>query len=118
MKPPRWACCKSASLAANHLSGDWNPLTAFQHLAAFSIVAGWVRHWRVEHYIAPIPNLTTPQKPAATAQKIRCSPSSIIFSGLPNYVAELNGAYSLSCLQLHMEPESGRSSRDIVGKGT
>lgn len=29
---------------AGHSSGDWNPLTAFQHLAAFSIVAGWVRH--------------------------------------------------------------------------
>jgi hypothetical protein len=60
---------------ANHLSGDWNPVTAFQHLAAFSIVAGWVRHWRVERYVAPLPKLATPpappQTPAATGQKIQ-----------------------------------------------
>jgi hypothetical protein len=60
---------------ANHLSGDWNPVTAFQHLAAFSIVAAWVRNWRIESYIAPIPNLTRPavlpQKSATTSQKIQ-----------------------------------------------
>ena len=31
---------------AQHLTGDWNPHTAFQHLAAFSIVAQWVQDWR------------------------------------------------------------------------
>lgn len=60
---------------ANHLSGDWNPVTAFQHLAAFSIIAGWVRTWRIESYIPPIPNLTTravlPQTPATTAPMIK-----------------------------------------------
>jgi hypothetical protein len=32
---------------AQHLTGDWNPRTAFQHLAAFSIVAQWVQDWQV-----------------------------------------------------------------------
>lgn len=32
---------------ANHLSGDWNPMTAFHHLAALSLVAGWVDTWQV-----------------------------------------------------------------------
>jgi len=58
---------------ANHLSGDWNPVTAFQHLTAFSIIAGWVRGWRVEHYVAPIPArtkpLVLPHKLGANAQK-------------------------------------------------
>jgi hypothetical protein len=60
---------------ANHLSGDWNPVTAFQHLAAFSLIAGWVRNWRVEPYVAPISSLAmplaSPQKPASTACKIQ-----------------------------------------------
>jgi Protein of unknown function (Hypoth_ymh) len=54
---------------ANHLSGDCNPVTAFQHLAAFSIVAGWVRNWRIESYVPPIPTLTPAlmqQNPTAT----------------------------------------------------
>jgi len=55
---------------ANHLPGDWNPVTAFQYLAAFSIVADWVRRWRVEQYVAPIPSQTTAlptaQSPATT----------------------------------------------------
>jgi Protein of unknown function (Hypoth_ymh) len=52
-------CYAALRNPANHLSGDWNPVTAFQHLAAFSIVASWARDWRVEHYVAPIPDLTT-----------------------------------------------------------
>jgi hypothetical protein len=52
-------CYAALRNPANHLSGDWNPVTAFQHLAAFSTVAGWVRDWRVDYYVPPIPNLTT-----------------------------------------------------------
>lgn len=51
-------CYAALRNPANHLSGDWNPVTAFQHLAAFSIVAGWVRIWRVDYYVAPMPELT------------------------------------------------------------
>jgi hypothetical protein len=52
-------CYPALRNPANHLSGDWNPVTAFQHLAAFSTVTGWVRNWRVNYYVAPIPDLTT-----------------------------------------------------------
>ena len=52
-------CYAALRNPANHLSGDWNPITAFQHLAAFSIVANWSRCWRVESYVAPIPDLTS-----------------------------------------------------------
>ena len=38
---------------ANHLTGDWNPVTAFHYLAAFSIVVEWVKHWDVV-YAAPV----------------------------------------------------------------
>jgi hypothetical protein len=32
---------------AAHGKGDWNPVTAFEWLAALSIVARWGRHWKV-----------------------------------------------------------------------
>lgn len=52
-------CYAALRNPANHLSGDWNPFTAFQHLTAFSVVAGWVRDWRIDYYVAPIPDLNT-----------------------------------------------------------
>jgi hypothetical protein len=51
-------CYAALRNPANHLSGDWNPITAFQHLAAFSTLASWVRNWRIEIYFAPPPDLT------------------------------------------------------------
>jgi hypothetical protein len=41
---------------AVHLTGDWNPVTAAEHLAALSIVARWVRHWEVVRYVPPSPD--------------------------------------------------------------
>jgi hypothetical protein len=41
------------------IADNWNPFTAFQHLAAFSVVAGWVRDWRIDYYVAPTPDLNT-----------------------------------------------------------
>jgi uncharacterized protein (TIGR02391 family) len=38
-------CYAALRNPAQHLTGDWNPHTAFQHLAAFSIVAEWVQNW-------------------------------------------------------------------------
>jgi hypothetical protein len=32
---------------AQHLTGDWNPITAFHYLAAFSTIAAWVDTWDV-----------------------------------------------------------------------
>jgi hypothetical protein len=42
---------------AAHLTGDWNPVTAAEYLAALSIVARWVRHWDVVRYVPPPPDL-------------------------------------------------------------
>jgi uncharacterized protein (TIGR02391 family) len=42
-------CYAALRNPAQHLTGDWNPHTAFQHLAAFSIVAHWVQDWQVVH---------------------------------------------------------------------
>jgi hypothetical protein len=33
---------------AAHGIGDWNPVTAFESLAALSMLARWVRHWDIE----------------------------------------------------------------------
>jgi hypothetical protein len=40
-------CYTACRNPAQHLTGDWNPHTAFQYLAAFSIVAQWVQNWRL-----------------------------------------------------------------------
>jgi hypothetical protein len=43
---------------AHHLTGDWNPVTAFHHLAALSQVAHWFREWNVVRYVPPPPDLS------------------------------------------------------------
>jgi hypothetical protein len=42
---------------AHHLTGDWNPHLAFHHLVALSQVAYWFRHWNVDRYYPPPPDL-------------------------------------------------------------
>lgn len=42
---------------AHHLTGDWNPSTAFHHLVALSQVAHWFRDWDVVRYVPPLPDL-------------------------------------------------------------
>jgi hypothetical protein len=39
------ACFMTMRNPAHHQKGDWNPLTAFHHLASLSQVAWWVRNW-------------------------------------------------------------------------
>jgi hypothetical protein len=41
---------------AHHLTGDWNPVTAFHHLTALSQIAHWFREWNIERYIPPPPD--------------------------------------------------------------
>jgi hypothetical protein len=41
---------------AVHMTGDWNPVTAAEHLTALSVVARWVRHWNVVIHIPPPPD--------------------------------------------------------------
>jgi len=41
---------------AHHLSGDWNPMTAFHHLVALSQVAHYFRDWKVVAYSPPPPD--------------------------------------------------------------
>ena len=41
---------------ASHLTGDWNPVTAFHHLAALSQVAHYFRDWDVVRYVPPPPD--------------------------------------------------------------
>jgi hypothetical protein len=43
---------------AHHLTGDWNPVLAFHHLAALSQVAHWFRHWNVVRYVRPQPDFS------------------------------------------------------------
>jgi hypothetical protein len=39
---------------AHHLNGDWNPVTAFEHLAALSIIARQIESWNLDWYIPPV----------------------------------------------------------------
>jgi uncharacterized protein (TIGR02391 family) len=41
---------------AHHVTGDWNPALAFQHLAALSQVAYWFRNWDIARYVPPLPD--------------------------------------------------------------
>lgn len=41
---------------AHHVTGDWNPVLAFHHLAALSQVAYWFRNWNIARYIPPPPD--------------------------------------------------------------
>jgi Protein of unknown function (Hypoth_ymh) len=41
---------------AHHMSGDWNPVDAFHHLAALSQVAHYFRYWNVDRYVPPPPD--------------------------------------------------------------
>jgi hypothetical protein len=43
---------------ARHMTGDWNPITAFHHLTALSQVADWFRHWDVVRHVPPPPDYT------------------------------------------------------------
>jgi hypothetical protein len=43
---------------AHHLTGDWNPVLAFHHLAALSQIAYWFRYWDVVRYEPPLPDLS------------------------------------------------------------
>ena len=38
---------------AHHVTGDWNPVLAFHHLAALSQVAHYFRDWKVVTYLPP-----------------------------------------------------------------
>jgi hypothetical protein len=44
------------------MTGDWNPVVAFEHLAALSTVARWVSEWDLVEYIPPLD--LTPIDPA------------------------------------------------------
>jgi hypothetical protein len=45
---------------AHHLTGDWNPLTAFHYLVALSQVAHYFRDWKVVTYSPPLPEISKP----------------------------------------------------------
>jgi hypothetical protein len=49
-------CFQAIRNPAAHMTGDWNPVTAFEHLAVLSVVARWVRHWNVVVYTPPVPD--------------------------------------------------------------
>lgn len=42
---------------SHHVAGDWNPVTAFHHLTAFSQIAHWFRYWDIVSYLPPLPDL-------------------------------------------------------------
>jgi hypothetical protein len=47
-------CFQAIRNPAHHMTGDWNPVTAFEHLAALSTVARWVCEWDVAYYYPPV----------------------------------------------------------------
>ena len=47
-------CFQAIRNPAHHMTGDWNPLTAFEHLAALSTVARWVSEWDIDYYYPPL----------------------------------------------------------------
>jgi hypothetical protein len=49
-------CFQAIRNPATHMTGDWNPVTAAEHLAVLSVVARWVRHWDVVEYVPPPPD--------------------------------------------------------------
>ena len=48
---------------AHHMTGDWNPTTAFHHLAILSQVAHYFHHWNVVKYTPPAPDLSALSNP-------------------------------------------------------
>jgi hypothetical protein len=56
------AFCQGAFQAirnpAHHVTGDWNPMTAFHHLAALSQVAHYFRDWKVITYVERPPDIS------------------------------------------------------------
>jgi hypothetical protein len=43
---------------AHHMTGDWNPATAFHHLTILSHVAHYFRDWNVIEYVPPPPDMS------------------------------------------------------------
>jgi hypothetical protein len=61
---------------AHHMTGDWNPGTAFHYVTILSQVAHYFRHWNVVTYVPPPPDINAVmaayqaqmRKPAAQAE--------------------------------------------------
>jgi hypothetical protein len=70
-------CFQAIRNPAIHLTGEWNPVTAAEHLAVLSVVARWVRHWDIVRYVPPSPDYraisaalqTEAAKPAARSAR-------------------------------------------------
>lgn len=68
---------------AHHMTGDWNPVTAFHHLTILSQVAHYFRYWEVMKYVFPAPDTTAVlaayqaqmTKPALASPQARSAPA-------------------------------------------
>lgn len=49
---------------AHHLTGDWNPVIAFEFLGSLSTLARWVTTWDLVLYMEPQPTFTVEQQVA------------------------------------------------------
>jgi hypothetical protein len=58
---------------AHHMTGDWNPATAFHYLTILSQVCHYFRHWNVEVYQPPPPDLNA-MLAAYQAQMVKGTP--------------------------------------------
>jgi hypothetical protein len=54
---PTSGCFQAIRNPAYHMTGDWNPVVAFEHLAALSVVARWVSEWDLVRYGLPEPQV-------------------------------------------------------------
>jgi Protein of unknown function (Hypoth_ymh) len=50
-------CFQAIRNPAHHMTGDWNPVMAFEQLAALSIVARWVSEWDLVQCVSPEPQV-------------------------------------------------------------
>lgn len=66
-------CFEALRDPAIHTSGDWNPVTAYEDLAALSIVSRWVTTWDVIRSV----QILEPSETARTSSVSRSSPDRI-----------------------------------------
>jgi hypothetical protein len=70
---------------AAHVTGDWNPITAAEHLAALSTVARWVRHWEVVSYVPPRSDINGLSDPTVAGAMVKVLTQTAARPALPQW---------------------------------
>jgi uncharacterized protein (TIGR02391 family) len=67
-------CFKAMRNPATHEIPQWNPLTAFEYIIAFSLLARWIDFWDLEVAPSP-PTASPPPQPAQSVPPKRARPA-------------------------------------------